>query len=357
MQATVATPAAVAPTAASATATLADLLRRHAPREGLWATALPRVLAIRLDAPGGEMAHAVQPASLCVIAQGAKEVRLGEERYVYDAARFMVFTTDLPVSARVTDASPERPYLCLRLDFDPEEVAELVAQSGPPPRGTPRSGNGGNGNGNGASASASASDGSAGVGQGGDKGDKGDKGADEPGRGLFVSDVTPDMLDAAVRLMRLLDHPEDHAALAPMAMRELVYRVLRSEQGERLAQVARADSQTQRVHRAIRWLKAHYAQPLRIEALAKEAHMSASSLHHHFRALTSMSPLQYQKQLRLQEARRLLVAEGLEVARAGHAVGYESPSQFSREYSRLYGTPPSRDAARWRDAPASRLGL
>lgn len=312
-------------TAAAATAALADLLRRHAPREGLWDTALPRVQAIRMDAPGGEMAHAVQPASVCVIAQGAKEVWLGEERYVYDAARFMVFTTDLPVSARVTEASPEHPYLCLRLDFDADEVAELVARTGPPPRAVPRGGDG--------------------------AADKGaDKGAEDPGRGLFVSDVTAEMLDAAVRLMRLLDHPEDHAALAPMAMRELVYRVLRSEQGERLAQVARADSQTHRVHRAIRWLKAHYAQPLRIEALAREAHMSASSLHHHFRALTSMSPLQYQKQLRLQEARRLLVAEGLEVARAGHAVGYESPSQFSREYSRLYGTPPSRDAARWRDA-------
>ena len=303
---------------------LGAMLRRHAPREGIWPTALPRVWAIRLDHPGGELAHAVQPAALCVIAQGAKEVRLVDERYVYDAARFMVFTTDLPVSSRVIEATPERPYLCLRLDFDPAEVAELVARSGPP-RAVPPS----------AASSEPA--------------------GEDTGRGLFVSAVTADMIDASTRLMRLLDHPEDHAALAPMAMRELVYRVLRSEQGERLAQVARADSQTQRVHRAIRWLKAHYAQPLRIEALAKEAHMSASSLHHHFRALTSMSPLQYQKQLRLQEARRLLVAEGLEVARAGHAVGYESPSQFSREYSRLYGAPPSRDAARRRDAPVHRL--
>jgi AraC-like DNA-binding protein len=307
------------------TASLSAMLARHAPREGVWPTALPRVWVIRLDGPGGELAHAVQPAALCLIAQGAKEVRLGDERYVYDAARFMVFTTDLPVSGRVIEASPERPYLCLRLDFDAEEVAELVARSGPPKAPAPSAGHGA------------------------------DDGADDTSRGLFVSAITPDMLDAADRLMRLLDHPEDHAALAPMAMRELVYRVLRSEQGERLAQVARADSQTQRVQRAIRWLKAHYAKPLRIEALAKEAHMSASSLHHHFRALTSMSPLQYQKQLRLQEARRLLIAEGLEVARAGHAVGYESPSQFSREYSRLYGAPPSRDAARRRDTPPSRL--
>jgi len=315
------TPAAMPAVALADTAPLSAMLARHAPREGVWPTALPRVWAIRLDGPGGELAHAVQPAALCVIAQGAKEVRLGDERYVYDAARFMVFTTDLPVSGRVIEASPERPYLCLRLDFDAEEVAELVARSGPPRAPAPAA----------------------------------DDGAEDTSRGLFVSAVTPDMLDAAGRLMRLLDHPEDHAALAPLAMRELVYRVLRSEQGERLAQVARADSQTQRVQRAIRWLKAHYAKPLRIEALAKEAHMSASSLHHHFRALTSMSPLQYQKQLRLQEARRLLIAEGLEVARAGHAVGYESPSQFSREYSRLYGAPPSRDAARRRDGPPSRL--
>ncbi len=311
-------------TVAAAMDDLGAMLRRHAPREGIWPTALPRVWAIRLDHPGGELAHAVQPAALCVIAQGAKEVRLVEERYVYDAARFMVFTTDLPVSSRVIEATPDRPYLCLRLDFDPAEVAELVARSGPPRAAQP------------SAASSEAA-------------------AEDTGRGLFVSAVTADMIDASARLMRLLDHPEDHAALAPMAMRELVYRVLRSEQGERLAQVARADSQTQRVHRAIRWLKAHYAQPLRIEALAREAHMSASSLHHHFRALTSMSPLQYQKQLRLQEARRLLVAEGLEVARAGHAVGYESPSQFSREYSRLYGAPPSRDAARRRDATVHRL--
>ena len=127
-----------------------------------------------------------------------------------------------------------------------------------------------------------------------------------------------------------------------MVMRELTWRVLRSNQGERLAQAARTDSQTHRVHRAVRWLKLHYAEPLRIETLAREAHMSASSLHHHFRALTAMSPLQYQKQLRLQEARRLLVTEALEVSRAGRAVGYESASQFCREYSRLFGAPPSR---------------
>ncbi len=239
-------------------------------------------------------------------------MRLGEERYVYDAARFMVFTTDLPVSGRVTEATPERPYLCLRLDFDPEEVAELVARSGPP-RAPAASG---------APVAAVAPVASTGNAEG-----------DDLGRGLFVSAVTAEMLDASARLMLLLDHPEDQAALAAMAMRELVYRVLRSEQGERLAQVARRQPDAARAPR----------DPLAEGAFATAAHrvagqggaQSASSLHHHFRALTSMSPLQYQKQLRLQEARRLLIAEGLEVARAGHAVRYESPSQFSREYSRL----------------------
>ena len=297
------------PAPSTALARLGDAIRRHAPHDGTWPTALPRLALIRFRAPGVEMLQTLQTASVCLIAGGVKEVVLGDERYVYDPQNFMVFTTDLPVSGRVIEATDDAPYLCLRLDLDPVEVAELVAQGGAP-RTAPDT---------------------------------------STGRGLFVSPVTADMVDAGERLLRLLDHPEDQAALAPMAMRELTWRVLRSAQGERLAQVARTDSQTQRVHRAIRWLKAHYAQPLRIESLAREAHMSSSSLHQHFRALTAMSPLQYQKHLRLQEARRLLVAEGLEVARAGHAVGYESPSQFSREYSRLYGAPPSRDAVRRRD--------
>ncbi|UXH79030.1 AraC family transcriptional regulator [Roseateles amylovorans] len=300
-------------------------LDRHAPRDGVWSTAFPRLWTIRMGSPGVELIHAMQPAALCLVVQGAKEIQLGDERLSYDASQFMVFTTDLPVAGRVFQASPERPYLCLRLDFDPAEIADLLVQLGPP-RAAP-SGN----------AHAVAGH------------------ANEISRGLFLSPVTDAMLDATARLLDLLDHPQDQATLGPMAMRELVYRVLRSEQGERLAQVARSDSQTQRIHRAIRWLKQHYAQPLRIEALAREAHMSTSSLHQHFRALTAMSPLQYQKQLRLQEARRLLIAEGLEVARAGHAVGYESPSQFSREYSRLFGAPPSRDAIRRRDGEAVRL--
>jgi AraC-like DNA-binding protein len=288
---------------------LAALVDRHAPQEGICATAIPRVSAIKLSAPSKELVHALHQPAVCIIAQGAKRVMLRDEVYTYDASRFLVFSTDLPVSAQVTHASFGEPYLCFRLDLDPVEVSELVLQLGPP---------------------------------------KNSRTATS--RGLFLSNVTDGMLDAAIRIMRLLDSPEDAATLAPLAARELVYRLLRSEQGERVAQVARADSQASRVMRAVTWLKSNYTETLKVDDLARECCMSTSSLHHHFRAVTSMSPLQYQKQLRLQEARRLLLSDGVEVSRAGYAVGYESASQFSREYSRLFGVPPSKDASRLREA-------
>lgn len=255
------------------------------------------------------MVHALHQPAVCIIAQGAKQVMLRDELYAYDASRFLVFSTDLPISAQVTHAKANEPYLCFRLDLDPTEVSELVLQLGPPS--LPRM---------------------------------------ATSRGLFLNNVTDGMLDAAIRLMRLLDAPEDTATLAPLASRELVYRLLRSEQGERLAQVARADSQASRVMKAVSWLKTNFTEPLKVDDLARDCCMSTSSLHHHFRAVTSMSPLQYQKQLRLQEARRLLLSEGIEVSKAGYTVGYESASQFSREYSRLFGVPPSKDVLRLREA-------
>jgi len=288
---------------------LAGLVERHAPQEGICPTSIPRLSAIKLSAPSEELVHALHQPAVCIIAQGGKRVMLRDEVYTYDASRFLVFSTDLPISAQVTHAKFNAPYLCFRLDLDPAEVSELVLQLGPPA--VPRA---------------------------------------KTSRGLFLSKVTDGMLDAAIRLMRLLDSPEDAAMLAPLAARELVYRLLRSEQGERLAQVARTDSHASRVLRAVSWLKSNFAEPLKVDELARDCCMSTSSLHHHFRAVTSMSPLQYQKQLRLQEARRLLLSEGIEVSRAGYTVGYESASQFSREYSRLFGVPPSKDVSRLRDA-------
>ena len=305
-----------------ATATLLNelcrLLARHAPVDGVHGTVIPGVAAVRASHPGDEIGHALHQAALCLIAQGAKRVMLGEEVYVYDASRYLVFSVDLPIGAQVMRATPDEPYLCFRLDLPAQAVADVLLKSGP------------------AAGAAAAS------------------AAPLPeARGLYLSRTGAPLLDAVVRLLRLLDTPDDAAALAPLVQQEIIYRLLRSEEGARLARVARADSQAHRVARAIAWLKAHYAQPLSVEALAQHVHMSASSLHHHFRAVTAMSPLQYQKQLRLQEARRLLLGEVSDAASAGHRVGYESPSQFSREYARLFGVPPARDAVRMKQQAAS----
>jgi len=286
---------------------LARLIERHAPGEGIHETAIPGVCAIRMCEASAEMVHATHQPAVCVIAQGAKRVMLHNEVYAYDASRFLIFSVDLPIGAQITAATADAPYLCFRLDLDPREIAALLLKSGTPV--------------------AAQRDSS---------------------RGLYLSRTSDAMLDAVIRLMRLLDTPADAAALAPLAVQEILYHLLKSDEGELLARIGRSDSHAHRIARVITWLKNHFAEPLRIEHLAGEAHMSVSSLHHHFKAVTAMSPLQYQKQLRLQEARRLLLSEAVDAATAGHRVGYESPSQFSREYSRLFGAPPSRDLQRLR---------
>jgi AraC-like DNA-binding protein len=199
------------------------------------------------------------------------------------------------VLGEVIEASPDRPYLCIRLDLDRTMLGQLMLEAGIAPA---------------TDAPATAS--------------------------LQVSTVTPELLDAATRLMRLLDKPDDIAVMAPMIEREILYRLLLGDQGARLKQIAVADSKLQQVNRAIGWIKRNYQKSFSVEAVAAEARMSPSALHQHFKAVTAMSPLQYQKQLRLQEARRLILANALDAASAGFRVGYESPSQFSREYSRLF---------------------
>jgi len=285
---------------------LAALLQRRAPTDGTFATEVPRLSVIRQSFAGDEMTHAVHQPAVCIVAQGAKRVLLRDEVYSYDASRYLVFSADLPVSGHVTEATAAEPYLCFRLDFDPAEVSAMAMAFDDTPSRRPAA----------------------------------------TARALFTSPATDGMLDAAIRLLCLLDTPDDIGALAPLAMQELVYRLLRGEQGGRLADIARTGTHAHRIAKVIQSLKARFAEPLRIDDLARDVHMSPSSLHHHFRAVTSMSPLQYQKQLRLQEARRLLLSAGADVAAAGHRVGYESPSQFSREYSRLFGVAPSRDALR-----------
>lgn len=295
---------------------LAARVARLAPVDGVHACVIPSLNLIRGSAPTVCMPTVYQP-SLAIVVQGRKHALLDDEVFEYDALNYLVVSVTLPMVGQIVDASPGRPYLCLclclRLDLDLDEIARLLLELGEA-----------------GVAPAAAAD-----------------------RGLFVARMGEPLLDAVLRLVKLLDEPDDAAVLAPVVKREIHYRVLRGELGHSLALLARGESHHHRVVRAIEWLKQRYAAPLRIEELAEAVHLSPSTLHHRFKAVTAMSPLQYQKHLRLHEARRLMFAEGIECATAGHRVGYESPSQFSREYRRLFGAPPRSEVARLRQAGAS----
>jgi len=267
----------------------------------LFTTAVPGLGLFRRNEPSEPKTGMYEP-SICLVAQGAKRVKLGEESYVYDAQHYLITSVHLPTVVQVIEASPERPYLGLRLTFDLRELAQMMADSHLP---APRT--------------------------------------QQSSRGMATGAVTPPLMNAFVRLIDLLDNEEDIPILAPVIQREIIYRLLVGDQGARLRQIAAAGSQSQQIARAIDWLKGNFTQPLRIDDLATKARMSTSTFHHHFRSMTALSPLQYQKQLRLQEARRLMLSERLDAATAAFQVGYESPSQFSREYNRLFGAPPLRD--------------
>jgi AraC-like DNA-binding protein len=287
---------------------LAALIDRSTLTDGLHATALPTLTFFRASTAGVQQVCTMYEPGLALVAQGAKQLLVGDEIYRYDQANYLVSSIDLPVSSRVIRAAAQTPYLCAMLRFDTRRIGELLADADLPAP------------------------------------------AIAAGRGISVSPLSAELLNAVLRLVRLLDSPADLPVLAPLIERELLYRLLVGEQGARLRHVATAGSRSHQVSRAIDWLKSHYPQPLRIDELAAAVNMSASSLHHHFRAITAMSPLQYQKQLRLQEARRLLLTERGDVASVAHRVGYESPSQFSREYSRQHGAPPLRDVEQLRRA-------
>ena len=284
-----------------ARAALSAQIARLADNQGPKATAIPALTLVRRDKPTETTSYMHEP-SICLIVQGAKRVLLGEDIYVYDAHRFLLTSVDLPIVAEVLEASPQKPYLGLMLKLDQREIAQLMVDSSlPPPR------------------------------------------VRQEDRGMAIGEVTVPLLSAFKRLIDLLDAPEDIPVLAPLVQREILYRLLMGDQGPRLRQIAAAGCKSHQIAKAIDWLKANFAQTLRIDDLAAHTRMSTSAFHHHFRALTAMSPLQYQKWLRLHEARKLMFTEQLDAANAAFQVGYESPSQFSREYSRLFGAPPLRD--------------
>lgn len=283
---------------------LASHIARFAETEGSHDTAIPGLRFHRISLPN-EPTYCFYEPALTIVAQGTKQVLLGEDTLEYDPANYLVTSVDLPVVCQVVSATPGIPFLCLTVALDVRRIGDLMSELAPSP-------------------------------------------SSPAGRGMSVGRLSAPLFDAVLRLVGLLDTPKDIPILAPVIEREILYRLLTGEQGQRLRHIAATGSRTQQIARAIDWLKENYAEPLRIEKLAGIAHMSASSLHHHFKTITAMSPLQYQKQLRLQEARRLMLTESVDAASAGHQVGYESPSQFSREYRRLYGAPPLRDIAQLR---------
>lgn len=286
---------------------LAGLVGAHAPSDGRFELRVPGLYAVRFSRANAELVHAVSRPVLCVVAQGAKSVMLGREVYEYDASRLLIFSVDLPVAGQVTRASRSEPFLCLRLDLDPHRIAELALKVYP--RGLPTA---------------------------------------TEGRGVYVGHSDAGIVNAAARLVELAAEPLDAELLAPLVLDEILIRLLRSRVGGRVAQLGLAESGVRRIAKAIAWLRDNFAQPVRVEELAGLAHMSLSSFHQHFKSVTSMSPLHYQKVLRLQEARRLMLSEMTGAAAAGQRVGYLSASQFSRDYGRFFGSAPARDIARLR---------
>ena len=289
---------------ASSLSELQSLISRHA-RPGAPETALPGVRVMISTMPT-KTVHGVSEPGLGILAQGAKQTMVGDRTFEYGEGDFVVTSVDLPISSHITRATAARPYLACRLALNPALIASLLLES---------------------------------------------PGADDlvaAPCGMGVHKASDDLLEAAVRLLRLLDNPRDAPVLRPLVEREILWRLLCGAQGGRVRQIGLADSRLAQVSHAIRHLRQHFAEAVSVDQLAGLATMSVSSFHRHFRAVTAMTPIQFQKQIRLQEARTRLLADADDVAAVGFAVGYDSASQFSREYSRMFGAPPGRDVARLR---------
>ncbi len=286
---------------------LAERLARALPRDG---TVEPRPgVHFRRHSNPTQRVYACSQPSFCVIAQGSKDILLGEDKFRYDTAHYLISTIELPLIAEVVEASPRRPYLSFRLVLDPSVVTAVMVESGlTQPRGN-----------------------------GGDV------------RAINVSPLDANLLDATLRLVRLMDSPSEYHSLAPLVVREIVYRLLTGAQAGRMRHLATFGGHAHRMVRAVERLREDFDKPLRIEAIARELGMSVSGFHAHFKSVTAMSPLQFQKQLRLQEARRLMLSENFDAAQAGYRVGYDDASHFSREYKRHFGEPPMRDVEQLRE--------
>uniref|UniRef100_UPI0035CC8246 AraC family transcriptional regulator n=1 Tax=uncultured Sphingomonas sp. TaxID=158754 RepID=UPI0035CC8246 len=272
-------------------------------------TGLPRVSMVRAEG----CADQVYAPMLHLVLQGAKTLSIGDQILHFAAAHYAILPVELPATGTIAAEGPAKPYLAVSLALEPARIAALVAEMG-------------------------------------------DAATVPAASGFSVSTAPPELIDAWLRLMRLIERPGEAAMLAPMIEREILFRVLLGPQGARLREIACAESCLAQVRPAIGWLRDHYAKPIRAEALAALTGMSLAAFYRHFKTVTSMAPIQYQKRLRLLEARRLLVFEARDAGSAAHAVGYESASQFSRDYARMFGMPPARDAARFRGSSSERAG-
>ncbi|WP_462408545.1 AraC family transcriptional regulator [Neobacillus sp. Marseille-QA0830] len=294
---------------------LAKFIEGHTGMDGTQMTAIPSLFFSRFSDAAGPF-YGIHKPSLCIVVQGMKEVWLSQEPYRYGPADYLVASVNLPITGLVTEASSDIPYLALKLEFTPSEILEVLRE----------------------------------FQMGADR-------KENAKRGMYVSKLEPTLLDAVTRLVRLLDSPNDIKVLSPLIVKEIIYRVLQGDHGGMLKQIAIAGSSTHQVSDVIQHIMKNYEKSFKIEELAEIANMSVSSLHRHFKEVTAMSPIQFQKQLRLQEARSLLLSESADAADVAFRVGYESPSQFSREYSRMFGLPPKEDVKRLRDHTDQTINL
>ncbi|MCG7376443.1 AraC family transcriptional regulator [Paenibacillus sp. ACRSA] len=286
---------------------LTEMIKRHTLLKGSVKTIIPSLFFFHYSKLT-EPQYRVYNPSFCIIAQGKKEILLAQERFEYSPSNYLLASMNLPVVGQVIKASPEMPYLSLKLEFTPNQILEVLNEC-----------------------------------------DLKVKATENARRALFVGQMEASIHDAVIRLVRLLDTPEEIPFLAPLYTKEILYRLLRGSYGNELAQIAIEDSSTYRIRESIEYMIRHWEQSFRIDDLAEKARMSVSSFHRHFKEITAMSPIQFQKQMRLQEARRILLSESADAADVAYRVGYESASQFSREYSRMFGSPPRADIKKLRE--------
>lgn len=286
---------------------LLSLIDRHSSNEGVNETTIPGVCCYRATTTE-QLTPSIYDPSLCVIAQGSKQAMLEKDIYHYSAGEYLIVSVDLPMIGQVLEASMDKPYLCIKISLDLQQLSELMLHVKHSEAGTvPIT------------------------------------------RGLFTGTLDAAESECLLRLARLLDAPDDIPVLAPLMMREIYYRLLRSDYGKIIARTALKGSHMQRIASVIQAIKARLNQPISVQELAERAGMSLSTFHTHFKAVTAMSPLQFQKHLRLLEARQLLMSGAADAAHTAYQVGYESPSQFSREYARMFGNPPRRDISYLRE--------